>query len=159
MKLDKGINMKVSNTLKSAIIESLQNKLNVKLEDKKNALSALHDKLRPLTTELKERCNKAMKDAITSEIQAFISANPNVILTKSIDDIIRDNIAYRFYTEDGSICYVGKQELEAEIEKQQAEIEKQQDKLNAAVSNIIITLELGSKKDTVKDLIDAVTFD
>ena len=144
--------MKVSNTLKSAITESLQNKLNVKLEDKKNALNALHDKLRLLTTEVKERCNKAMKDAITSEIQAFISANPNVILTKSIDDIIRDNIAYRFYTEDGSIRYVGMQELEAEIKEQR-------DKLNAAVSNIIITLELGSKKDTVKDLIDAVTFD
>ena len=144
--------MKVSNTLKSAITESLQNKLNVKLEDKKNALNALHDKLRLLTTEVKERCNKAMKDAITSEIQAFISANPNVILTKSIDDIIRDNIAYRFYTEDGSIRYVGMQELEAEIEEQY-------DKLKAAVSNIIITLELGSKKDTVKDLIDAVTFD
>lgn len=149
MKLDKGINMKVSNTLKSAITESLQNKLNVKLEDKINALNALHDKLRPLTTELKKRCDKAMKDAITSEIQAFISANPNVILTKSIDDIIRDNIAYRFYTEDGSISCVGKQELEAEIKKQQ-------DKLKAEVSNIIITLELGSK---VKDLIDAVTFD
>lgn len=144
--------MKVSNTLKSAITESLQNKLNVKLEDKKNALNALHDKLQPLTTRLKERCNKAMKDAITSEIQAFISANPNVILTKSIDDIIRDNIAYRFYTEDGSISYVGMPELVSEIEKQQ-------DKLNAAISNIIITLELGSKKDTVKDLIDAVTFD
>lgn len=144
--------MKVSNTLKSAITESLQNKLNVKLADKKNALNTAQNELRLLTTELKERCNKAMKDAITSEIQAFISANPNVILTKSIDDIIRDNIDYRFYTGDGSISYVGKQELESEIEKQQ-------DKLRAAVSNIIITLELGSKKDTVKELIDAVTFD
>lgn len=152
MKLDKGINMKVSNTLKSAITESLQNKLDVKLADKRNALNALHDKLCPLTAELKERCYKAMKDAIASEIQAFLSANPNVVLTKSIDDIIRDNIAYRFYIEDGSISYVGKQELESEIREQK-------DKLKAAVSNIIITLELGSKKDTVKDLIDAVTFD
>ena len=152
MKLNKGINMKVSNTLKSAITQSLQNKLNVKLEDKKNALNTMRNELQPLTTRLKERCDKAMKDAITSEIQAFISANPNVILTKSIDDIIRDNIVYRFYTEDGSTSYVGMPELEAEIEKQQ-------DKLNAAVSNIIITLELGSKKDTVEDLIDAVTFD
>lgn len=152
MKLDKGINMKVSNTLKSAITESLRNKLNVKLEDKNKALNAMHDKLCPLTTTLKKRCDKAIKDAITSEIQALISANPNVVLTKSIDDIIRDNVAYRFYTEDGSISYVGKQELEAEIEEQK-------NKLKAAVSNIIITLELGSKKDTVKDLIDAVTFD
>lgn len=152
MKLDKGINMKVSNTLKSAITESLQNKLNVKLEDKKNALNALHDKLRPLTATLKKRCDKAIKDVITSEIQALLSANPNVVLTKSIDDIIRDNVAYRFYTEDGSISYAGKQELEAEIEEQK-------NKLKAAVSNIIITLELGSKKDTVKDLIEAVTFD
>ena len=152
MKLDKGINMKVSNTLKSAITESLQNKLNIKLEDRKNMLNTMHDKLRPLTTELKKRCDKAMKDAITSEIQAFISANPNVILTKSIDDILRDNVAYRFYTEDGSIRYVGMPELESEIQEQR-------DKLKAAVSNIIITLELGSKKDTVKDLIDAVTFD
>ena len=88
-----------------------------------------------------------MKDAITSEIQAFISANPNVILTKSIDDILRDSVAYRFYTEDGSISYGGMLELESEIEIQQ-------NKLNAAVPNIINTLE-----DTVKDLIDAVTFD
>ena len=145
--------MKVSNTLlKSAITQNLQNKLNVKLEGKKNALNAMQNKLQTLTTRLRERCGEAVKDAITSEIQAFISANPNVILTKSIDDIIRDNIVYRFYTEDGSISYVGMPELEAEIEKQQ-------DKLNDAVSNIIITLELGSKKDTVKDLIDAVTFD
>lgn len=144
--------MKVSNTLKSAITESLQNKLNVKLADKKNALNTAQDELRRLTTELKERCDKAMKDAITSEIQAFTSANPNVILTTSIDDIIRDNIAYRFYTKDGSIGYVGMQELKAEIKEKQ-------DKLKDAVSNIIITLELGSKKDTVKDLIDAVTFD
>ena len=152
MKLDKGINMKVSNTLKSAITESLQNKLNVKLEDKNNALNTMRNELRLLTPELKERCEKAMKDAITSEIQAFLSANPNVVLTVSIDDIIRDNIAYRFYTEDGSIRYVGMQELEAEIREKQ-------DKLKAAITNIIITLELGSKKDTVKDLIDAVTFD
>ena len=152
MKLDKGIIMKVSNTLKSAISAKLQNKLNIKLEDKKIALNTMRNELQPLTTRLKERCYKAMKDAITSEIQAFISANPNVILTKSIDDIIRDNIAYRFYTEDGSISYVGMPELVSEIEKQQ-------NKLNATVSNIIITLELGSKKDTVKDLIDAVTFD
>ena len=144
--------MKVSNTLKSAITQSLQNKLNAKLEDKKIALDAMRIKLLPLTTRLKDRCNKAMKDAITSEIQAFISANPNVVLTKSIDDIIRDNIAYRFYTEDGSISYASMPELESEIKEQQ-------DKLKAAVSNIIITLELGSKKDTVKDLIDAVTFD
>ena len=144
--------MKVSNTLKSAITESLQNKLNVKLEDTTNAVNAMRDELHRLTTELKERCEKATKDAITSEIQSFISANPNVILTTSIDDIIRDNVAYRFYTEDGSISYVGMQELRAEIREKQ-------DKLKAAVSNIIITLELGSKKDTVKDLIDAVTFD
>ena len=77
--------MKISNTLKSAITESLQNKLNVELED-------------------------------------------------------------------GSIRYVGMQELRAEIKEKQ-------DKLKAAVTNIIITLELGSEKDTVKDLIDAVTFD
>ena len=144
--------MKISNTLKSAITESLQNKLNVKLADKKSALHTAQDELRRLTTELKERCDKAMKDAITSEIQAFISANPNIVLTKSIDDIIRDNIAYRFYTEDGSIKYVGMQELRAEIKKKQ-------DKLKAALTNIIIALELGSEKDTVKDLIDAVTFD
>jgi uncharacterized coiled-coil protein SlyX len=152
MKLDKGINMKVSNTLKSAITESLQNKLNVKLEDTNNALNAMRDELRPLIAKLKEKCDKAVKDAITSEIQALLSANPNVVLTKSIDDIIRDNVAYRLYAEDGSISYVGKRELDAEIEEQH-------DKLKAAVSNIIITLELGSKKDTVKDLIDAVTFD
>ena len=152
MKLDKGINMKVSNTLKSAITESLQNKLNVKLADKQDALNTMRNELQPLTTRLKKRCDKAVKDAITSEIQALISAKPNVVLTKSIDDIIRDNVAYRFYTEDGSISYVGMPELVSEIEKQQ-------DKLKAAVSNIIITLELGSKKDTVKDLIDAVTFD
>ena len=144
--------MKISNTLKSAITESLQNKLNVKLADKKSALHTAQDELRRLTTELKERCDKAMKDAITSEIQAFISANPNIVLTKSIDDIIRDNIAYRFYTEDGSIKYVGMQELRAEIKEKQ-------DKLKAALTNIIITLELGSEKNTVKDLIDAVTFD
>ena len=144
--------MKVSNTLKSAITESLRNKLNVKLEDTNNALNAMRDELRPLTDKLKKRCDKAIKDAITSEIQALLSANPNVVLTKSIDDIIRDNVAYRFYAEDGSISHVGKRELEAEIKEQY-------DKLNAAVSNIIITLELGSKKDTVKDLIDAVTFD
>ena len=147
MKLDKGIIMKVSNTLKSAITQSLQNKLNVKLEDKKIALNTMRNELQPLTTRLKERCYKAMKDAITSEIQAFISANPNVVLTKSIDDIIRDSVAYRFYTEDGSISYGGMLELESEIEIQQ-------NKLNAAVPNIINTLE-----DTVKDLIDAVTFD
>ena len=147
MKLDKGIIMKVSNTLKSAITQSLQNKLNVKLEDKKIALNTMRNELQPLTTELKKRCDKAVKDAITSEIQAFISANPNVILTKSIDDIIRDSVAYRFYTEDGSISYGGMLELESEIEIQQ-------NKLNAAVPNIINTLE-----DTVKDLIDAVTFD
>ena len=152
MKLDKGINMKVSNTLKSAITESLQNKLNVKLEDKKNALHTAQDELHRLTTELKERCDKAMKNAITSEIQAFMSANPNIVLTKSIDDIIRDDIIYRFYTEDGSIRYVGMRELRAEIREKQ-------DKLKAALTNIIITLELGSEKDTVKDLIDAVTFD
>ena len=152
MKLDKGINMKVSNTLKSAITQSLQNKLNIKLEDKNNTLIAMRDELCLLTSKLRKRCDIAMKDAITSEIQAFISAKPNVVLTKSIDDIIRDNVAYRFYTEDGSISYVGKQELESEIREQQ-------DKLKAAISNIIITLELGSKKDTVKDLIDAVTFD
>ena len=144
--------MKISNTLKSAITESLQNKLNVKLADKKSALHTAQDELRRLTTELKERCDKAMKDAITSEIQAFISANPNIVLTKSIDDIIRDNIAYRFYTEDGSIKYVGMQELRAEIKKKQ-------DKLKAALTNIIITLELGSEKDTVKELINVVTFD
>ena len=144
--------MKISNTLKSAITESLQNKLNVKLADKKSALHTAQDELRRLTTELKERCDKAMKDAITSEIQAFISANPNIVLTKSIDDIIRDNIAYRFYTEDGSIKYVGMQELRAEIKEKQ-------DKLKAALTNIIIALELGSEKKTVKDLIDAVTFD
>lgn len=144
--------MKVSNTLKSAITESLQNKLNVKLADKKNELCAMEDKLRPLTDKLRKRCSEAIKDAITSEIQALLSANPNVVLTKSIDDIIRDNIAYRFYTEDGSIRYVGMQELRAEINEKQ-------DKLKAAVTNIIIALELGSKKDTVKDLIDAVTFD
>ena len=144
--------MKISNTLKSAITESLQNKLNVKLADKKSALHTAQDELRRLTTELKERCDKAMKDAITSEIQAFISANPNIVLTKSIDDIIRDNIAYRFYTEDGSIKYVGMQELRAEIKEKQ-------DKLKAALTNIIITLELGPEKDTVKALIDAVTFD
>ena len=152
MKLDKGINMKVSNTLKSAITESLQNKLNVKLADKKNTLNTAQIELHQLTTELKERCNKAMKNAVTSEIQAFMSANPNIVLTKSIDVIIRDNIAYRFYTEDDSIKYVGMQELRAEINEKQ-------DKLKAAVTNIIIALELGSKKDTVKDLIDAVTFD
>ena len=152
MKLDKGINMKVSNTLKSAITESLQNKLNVKLADKNNTLNTMRNELLPLTTKLKDRCNKAMKDAITSEIQALMSANPNVVLTKSIDDIIRDNIAYHFYTEDGSIRYVGMQELKAEIKEEQ-------DKLKAAVTNIIITLELGSEKDTVKNLIDAVTFD
>ena len=152
MKLDKGINMKVSNTLKSAITESLQNKLNVKLADKKNTLNTAQDEFHRLTTELKERCNKAMKNAVTSEIQAFMSANPNIVLTKSIDVIIRDNIAYRFYTEDDSIKYVGMQELRAEINEKQ-------DKLKAAVTNIIIALELGSKKDTVKDLIDAVTFD
>ena len=152
MKLDKGINMKVSNTLKSAITESLQNKLNVKLADKKSALYTAQDELRQLTTELKERCDKAMKNTIASEIQAFISANPNIVLTKSIDDIIRDNIAYRFYTEDGSISYVGMRELRAEIREKQ-------DKLKAAVINIIITLELGSEKDTLKDLLDAVTFD
>jgi uncharacterized coiled-coil protein SlyX len=152
MKLDKGINMKVSNTLKSAITESLQNKLNVKLEDKKNALNTMQDELSPLIAKLKKSCDKAIKAAITSEIQAFLSDNPKVILTKSIDGIICGNVVYRFYAEDGSISYVGMQGLEAEIEKQQ-------DKLKAAVSNIIITLELGSKKDTVKDLIDAVTFD
>lgn len=144
--------MKVSNTLKSAITQSLQNKLNVKLEDKKNALNTMRNELQPLTLRLKKRCEKAMKDAITSEIQALISAKPNVVLTKSIDDIIRDNVVYRFYAENCGISYVGMPELEAEIEKQQ-------DKLDNAVSNIIITLELGSKKDTVKDLIDAVTFD
>ena len=144
--------MKVSNTLKSAITQSLQNKLNVKLEGKKNELNTMRNELQPLITRLKKRCDKAIKDAITSEIQALISAKPNVVLTKSIDDIIRDNVAYRFYTEDGSISYVGMPELVSEIEKQQ-------DKLNAAISDIIITLELGSKKDTVKDLIDAVTFD
>ena len=144
--------MKVSNTLKSAITESLQNKLNVKLEDTYNALNAMRDELRPLTAKLAKRCDKAIKDVVTSEIQALLSANPNVVLTKSIDDIIRNNIDYRFYTEDGSISYAGKQELEAEIKEKQ-------DKLKAAVSNIIITLELGSKKDTVKDLIDAVTSD
>ena len=144
--------MKISNTLKGAITESLQNKLNVKLADKKSALHTAQIELCRLTTELKERCDKAMKDAITSEIQAFISANPNIVLTKSIDDIIRDNIAYRFYTEDGSIDYVGMQELRAEIEEKQ-------DKLKAALTNIIIALELGSEKKTVKDLIDAVTFD
>jgi uncharacterized coiled-coil protein SlyX len=152
MKLDKGINMKVSNTLKSAITESLQNKLNVKLEDKKNALNTMQDELSPLIAKLKKSCDKAIKAAITSEIQAFLSDNPKVILTKSINSIICGNIVYRFYAEDGSISYVGMQGLEAEIEKQQ-------DKLKAAVSNIIITLELGSKKDTVKDLIDAFTFD
>lgn len=152
MKLNKGINMKVSNTLKSAITESLQNKLNVKLEDKKNALNTMQDELSPLIAKLKKRCDKAIKDAITSEIQALISANPNVVLTKSINSIICGNVVYRFYAEDGSISYVGMQELEAEIEEQQ-------NKLKAAVSNIIITLELGSEKDTVKDLIDAVTFD
>ena len=144
--------MKVSNTLKSAITESLQNKLNVKLADKKDALNTAQAELRRLTTELKERCEKAMKDAITSEIQVFMSANPDVVLTKKIDDIIRDNIAYRFYTEDGSISYVGMRELRAEIKEKQ-------DKLKAAITNIIITLELGSEKDTIKDLIDAVTFD
>lgn len=152
MKLKKGINMKVSNTLKSAITESLQNKLNVKLEDKKNALNAMQDELSPLIAKLRKSCDKAIKDAITSEIQAFLSDNPKVILTKSINSIICGNVVYRFYAEDGCISYVGMQGLEAEIEEQQ-------DKLKAAVSNIIITLELGSKKDTVKDLIDAVTFD
>ena len=151
MKLNKGINMKVSNTLKNAITQSLQNKLNVKLADKQDALITAQNELYRLTTELKEKCGNAVKGVLKYEIQAFISANPNVILTKSIDDIIRDNVAYRFYAEDGSISYAGKQELAAEIREQQA-------KLKAAVSNIIIALELGSKKDTVKDLIDAVTF-
>lgn len=152
MKLDKGIIMKVSNTLQKAITESLQNKLDVKLKDKKDALNTMRDELSLLTTKLKDRCNKAMKDAIKSEIQAFMSDNPNIILTRNINSIIHTNIAYRFYTEDGSISYAGMRGLEVEIREQQ-------DKLKAAVSNIIVTLELGSKKDTVKDLIDAVTFD
>ena len=144
--------MKVSNTLKNAITQSLQSKLNVKLADKQDALNTMQKELYQLTTELKEKCGNAVKGVLKYEIQAFISANPNVILTKSIDDIIRDNVAYRFYAEDGSISYAGKQELAAEIREQQ-------NKLKDAVSNIILTLELGAKKDTVKDLIDAVTFD
>ena len=45
MKLDKGIIMKVSNTLKRAISAKLQNKLNIKLEDKKIALNTMRNEL------------------------------------------------------------------------------------------------------------------
>lgn len=170
MELDKGIIMKVSNTLKKAITESLQNKLTVRLEDKKNALNAMQDKLRPLIDESEKRRNKALRGAITSEMQAFLSANPNIVLTKNIADIVCDNIAYRLYTENSSIYYEGKQKLESEIREQMDKLNAavsdivietgaQKDMLNTAVSSVITALELGSQKDTVKDLIDAVTFD
>lgn len=40
-----------------------------------------------------------------------------------------------------------------------AKIKENQDKAKKFINDIILELELGSEKDTVKDLIDAVTFD